>query len=373
MDRRQEIVSAMGRYAAAACETPRLSTGSPALDLALGGGLARGHLAEIFGDAGCGKTTLALQIAVEAQRRGGNAAFLDLERCFDPVYARALGVSADRLLLAQPESGDQALAMAEALLRSQAVDAVILDSAAALTPRTEMDASPGAGHPALHVHLLSHGVPRLVTAARRSIAALVILNQVRTAPAAGPEGRVVPVGGAALALHAPQRIALGFEPGPPDAELRRVCARVLKNRFGEPFRKAALALTRSAGFCREEELLDLGGECGAVNVCGGVWSACGVRLGATREQARAALHARGLLRGRLAAEIRLAARIQRKPPAPEAVASRLATSASSGGVLKPAPDRVFAQPMCTKPPKNGPSARISLYFAQALPYDEGEN
>jgi len=313
MDRSREIVRAMGRYTPAAFETPRLSTGSPALDLALGGGLARSHLVEIFGDAGCGKTTLALQIAMEAQRRGGNAAFLDLERCFDPVYARVLGVNPDRLLLAQPASGDQALAITETLLRSQAVEAVILDSAAALTPQTELDASPGAGHPALHARLLSRGVRRLVTAARRSVAVLVILNQVRTAPVAAAEGRILPAGGAALAFYAPQRIALAFASGPPEAELRRVCAQVVKNRFGEPFRKAALALTPSQGFCREEELLDVGVECGAASVYGGIWSACGVRLGASREQARAALRARGALRERLAAEIRQAVRVQWRP------------------------------------------------------------
>lgn len=327
MDRSQEIVSAMGRCALAACETPRLSTGSPSLDLALGGGLARSHLVEIFGDAGCGKTTLALQIAVEAQRRGGHAAFLDVERCFDPAYARVLGVNADRLLLSQPESGDQALAMTETLLRSQAVDAVILDSAAALAPQTELDASPGAGHPALHARLLSRGMRRLVMAARRSVAVLVILNQVRTAPVSGSEERFLPAGGMALALYAPQRIALAFESGPAEGELRRVCARVVKNRFGEPFRKAALALTPSQGFCREEELLDLGVACGAVSVSGGAWSACCVRLGASREQARAALRADGALRERLAAEIRQLILVRHKPPARHAAVSRLSASA----------------------------------------------
>ncbi len=218
-------------------------TGFAALDRALGvGGLPRGAIVELFGPASCGKTTLALQTAAHLQRAGGTPAWIDAEHAFDPAYAVQLGVAVERLPVAQPESAEQALAIAERLAVSGAVDLLIVDSAAALVPRLELEAGMGASGPGLPGRVLASGLRRLSLVVRRSQAAVLFLNQTRmhVSPSGGePE---TTAGGPALKLYAAVRIALG------PVSAREARFRVLKNRVATAFGEGLLAWKGSSGF-----------------------------------------------------------------------------------------------------------------------------
>ncbi|MBZ5726358.1 MAG: DNA recombination/repair protein RecA [Acidobacteriia bacterium] len=220
-----------------------IPTGFAALDRALGvGGLPRGAIVELFGPAGCGKTTLALQMAAHLQQEGGTAAWIDAEHAFDAAYAVQLGVAIERLPVAQPESAEEALTIAERLAVSGAVDLLIVDSAAALVPQLELDAGMGASGPGLPSRVLASGLRRLSLVVRKSGAAVLFLNQMRMR--AGPSGGEAETtsGGPALKLHAAVRIALGR------AGAREVRFRILKNRVATAFSEGVLSWNEISGF-----------------------------------------------------------------------------------------------------------------------------
>jgi len=219
-----------------------LPTGLAALDAALGtGGLPAGAITEIFGSSGTGKTTLALQMVRRAQADGAGVAWLDIDRTFDPAYAASLGVALDSLVVAMPESAEEAFEMAAKLAASQAIGLLIVDPAAALVPALELNAAIGAGGPGLHGRVLAAGLQKLAVAVARSGAALVFLNQTRSRMAADAEADTS-AGGAPLKLYAAARISL--EP----AETGRVRFRVLKNKPGELYGSGELRWVPGSGF-----------------------------------------------------------------------------------------------------------------------------
>jgi len=218
-----------------------LRTGFPQLDEALGlGGLPRGRILELFGPSGSGKTTLALQIAAQVQQDGGTAAWIDAEHAFDPAYAAGLGVALERLPLAQPESAEQALGIARELAASGAVDLVVVDSAAALVPRMELEMGLGNSGPGLQSRVLGSELRKLLRVVERSLAAVLFLNQVRSRPDESDST----AGGPSLKLCAAIRIAL--EPAPDS----QIAFRILKNKVAEAFSKGVLRRAERAGFAK---------------------------------------------------------------------------------------------------------------------------
>lgn len=230
---RQKLVR-LGQFAAGRA-APVIPTGFPALDDALGtGGLPRGRIVEIFGPASSGKSTLASQILAHAMEAGASAAWIDAEHVFDPAQAARLGVPVERLLLARPDSAEQALEMARRLVESGALDLLAIDSAAALAPRLELEIALGEGGAGLHSRVLASGLRKLASAVARWGAVALVLNQTRARAEAGPGEGEVSAGGPPLKLYAAVRIALDA------ARASEVRFRLLKNKAGEPFREGRL-------------------------------------------------------------------------------------------------------------------------------------
>jgi len=287
-----------------------IPTGSLALDLALGvGGIPRGRVTEIFGPESSGKTTVALHVIARAQRAGGVAAFIDAEHALDPLYARQLGVDVDNLLISQPDTGEQALEIAEALVRSGAVDVIVVDSVAALVPRAELEGEMGEAHVGLQARLMSQALRKLTGAISRSRTAVIFINQIRErvsagAPFVSPE---VTPGGRALKFYASVRIDVrrveSLKQGQ-DPVGMRVKAKVVKNKLAPPFRQAEFDLLYGQGISREGELLDLGLELGFVQKLGAWYSFEDEKLGQGKENAREFLRHNPEVAGRLEERIR---------------------------------------------------------------------
>ncbi len=277
-----------------------IPTGSLALDLALGvGGIPRGRVTEVFGPESSGKTTLSLHVAAEAQRRGGTAAYVDVEHALDKDYARRLGVDLANLLISQPDTGEQALEITEALVRSGAVDVVIIDSVAALVPRAEIEGDMGDSHVGLQARLMSQALRKLTAAISRSHTSVVFLNQLREKVGIMFGNPEVTPGGRALKFYASVRIDLrraeSLKVGT-DVVGNRVRAKIVKNKVAPPFRTAEFDIMFNQGISKEGDLLDLGTELGLVRKSGAFFSyrpSSGgeeVRLGQGRENAKAYLH-----------------------------------------------------------------------------------
>lgn len=269
-----------------------IPTGSISLDHALGiGGIPRGRITEIFGQEASGKTTLALHIIAEAQKRGGVAAFIDAEHALDPTYAQALGVQVDELLISQPDTGEQALEIAETLVRSNAVDVIVVDSVAALVPRAEVNGEMGDAHVGLQARLMSQALRKLTGVINKSSTSAIFINQVRfkigpTFPGASP---TTTPGGLALKFHTSVRLEVvrmhQIKRGD-EVIGARTKVKVVKNKLAPPFKKAEFDILYGEGISREGELLDLGSELGVVKKSGTWYSYGDKRLGQGREQAR---------------------------------------------------------------------------------------
>jgi len=267
-----------------------IPTGSLALDMALGvGGIPRGRITEIFGPEASGKTTLAQHIIAEAQRRGGVAAFIDVEHVLDPSYAAKCGVDVDNLYISQPDTGEQALEITEALVRSGAVDVIVIDSVAALVPRAEIEGEMGDAHVGLQARLMSQALRKLAGAIKRSNTAVVFTNQLRMQIGVLYGNPEVTPGGRALKFYASVRLDLrqvqAIKEGG-EVTGSRIKARVKKNKVAPPFRSAEFDIMHNEGISKEGDILDVGTEMGIIEKKGAYYSYGDVRLGQGRENAK---------------------------------------------------------------------------------------
>ena len=271
-----------------------ISSGSLSLDIALGlGGIPRGRIIEIFGPESSGKTTLGLHIIAEAQKNGGIAAYIDVEHALDPIYSSHLGVKVDDMLISQPDTGEQALEITEALVRSTAIDVIVVDSVAALVPRAEIEGEMGDTQVALQARLMSQALRKLAAAIGKSGCAVVFINQLREKVGVFFGNPEITPGGRALKFYSSIRIDLRrvetIKQGD-KAIGNRVRARIVKNKVAAPFRVAGFDIMFDHGISREADIIDLGVELGLVKKAGSFFSWGDVRLGQGRENAKQFLY-----------------------------------------------------------------------------------
>ena len=271
-------------------EIPAISTGSLALDLALGvGGVPRGRVVEIYGPESSGKTTLALHIAAEAQALGGMVAFIDAEHALDVGYARRLGVDVDSLLVSQPDTGEQALDIAEILVRSGAIDVHIIDSVAALVPRAELEGEMGDQHVGLQARLMSQALRKLTSTISKSMTCVIFINQIRMKIGVMFGSPETTTGGNALKFYASQRLdirRIGAIKEGDQVIGNRTRVKVVKNKIAPPFKEAEFDIIYGTGISKEGDILDLGTAMNIVEKSGAWYSFNGERLGQGRENVR---------------------------------------------------------------------------------------
>ncbi|MCS6953579.1 MAG: recombinase RecA [Bryobacterales bacterium] len=287
-----------------------IPSGSLAVDAALGvGGFPRGRVVEIFGPESSGKTTLALQVIAEAQRRGGEAAFIDAEHALDAVYARKLGVDVDSLLVAQPDYGEQALEITAALVASGVVDVVVVDSVAALVPKAELDGEMGDSYMGLQARLMSQALRKLTGVVARNNTCLIFINQIREKIGVMFGNPETTTGGRALKFYASVRVEVRRVSSIKDGEQvigSRTRIKVVKNKVAAPFREAEVDLIHGEGISAEGDLLDLGVAQGLIEKTGSWFSFQGERIGQGRDNARQFLKENPQVKARLDAELRKA-------------------------------------------------------------------
>lgn len=276
-------------------ENPRMaiesiSTGAMALDLALGvGGLPRGRIVEVFGPESSGKSTLALHVVAEAQRTGGICAYIDAEHALDPVYAKAIGVDIDALLISQPDTGEQALEIADTLIRSGALDVLVIDSVAALTPRAEIEGEMGDSHVGLQARLMSQALRKLTANLNRSNTIALFINQLREKIGVMYGSPEVTPGGRALKFYASIRLDIrrieSIKDGA-DAVGNRTRVKVVKNKVAPPFQQAEFDIMYGKGISREGSVLDVGVDLGIIKKAGAWYTYEGEQLGQGRENVK---------------------------------------------------------------------------------------
>ncbi|HWK74756.1 MAG TPA: recombinase RecA [Povalibacter sp.] len=303
-NRKKALVAALGQIekqfgkgsvmrlgdASASYDVDVVSTGSLGLDIALGvGGLPRGRIIEIYGPESSGKTTLTLQAIAEAQRVGGTAAFVDAEHALDPAYAGKLGVNVQELLVSQPDTGEQALEITDMLVRSGAVDIVVVDSVAALTPKAEIEGEMGDSHMGLQARLMSQALRKLTGNIKRSNTIVIFINQIRMKIGVMFGNPETTTGGNALKFYASVRLdirRIGALKNGEEVIGNQTRVKVVKNKVAPPFREAEFEIMYGAGISRQGELIDIGVAQGLVEKSGSWYSYNGERIGQGKENAR---------------------------------------------------------------------------------------
>ncbi len=267
-----------------------ISTGSLGLDVALGiGGLPRGRVVEIYGPESSGKTTLTLEVVAQTQREGGTAAFIDAEHALDPQYAEKIGVNVDELLVSQPDTGEQALEIADMIVRSGAVDVVVIDSVAALTPRAELEGEMGDSHVGLHARLMSQALRKLTANIKRSNTLVIFINQIRMKIGVMFGSPETTTGGNALKFYASVRLdirRIGSIKRTDEVIGNETRVKVVKNKLAPPFKQVEFDILYGEGISRQGELIDLGVKHGMVEKAGAWYSYRGDRIGQGRDNVR---------------------------------------------------------------------------------------
>lgn len=276
--------------ASAKMEVEVIPTGALALDIALGvGGIPRGRIIEIYGPESSGKTTVALHIIAEAQKMGGMAAFIDAEHALDPVYAKALGVNIDNLLISQPDTGEQGLEICEALVRSGAIDVIVIDSVAALVPRAEIEGEMGDSHVGLHARLMSQALRKLTGAISKSHTAVVFINQIREKVGVMFGNPETTTGGRALKFYATIRMEVRRQETLKQGQEmtgNRTRVKVVKNKVAPPFKTADFDIMYGEGISREGSIIDVGTEMEIISKSGAWYAYNGERLGQGKENVK---------------------------------------------------------------------------------------
>jgi recombination protein RecA len=287
-----------------------ISSGSISVDYALGvGGFPRGRICEIYGPESSGKTTLALQAVAEAQKLGGMAAFIDVEHALDPIYAKALGVDTDNLLVSQPDFAEQALEITNALISSGSIDVLVVDSVAALVPKAELDGEMGDSHMGVQARLMSQAMRKLTGTVAKSNTCLIFINQIREKIGVMFGNPETTTGGRALKFYSSVRIDIRRIAAIKDGDVvtgNRTKVKVVKNKVAAPFREAEFDIIYGEGISREGDLLDLGAVHNVVEKSGSWYSYKGERIGQGRENARTFLKENPDIRARIDSELRKA-------------------------------------------------------------------
>ncbi|MDP9054360.1 MAG: recombinase RecA [Acidobacteriota bacterium] len=318
-----------------------ISTGSIALDAALGtGGFPRGRICEIYGPESSGKTTIALQVIAESQKKGGMAAFIDVEHALDPLYARKLGVDVDNLLVSQPDYGEQALEITAALIASGSIDVLVVDSVAALVPKAELDGEMGDSHMGLQARLMSQALRKLTGVVSKSKTCLIFINQIREKIGVMFGSPETTTGGRALKFYSSVRLDIRRIAAIKDGDAvvgNRTKIKVVKNKLASPFREAEFDIVYGEGISKEGEMIDMGVQQNVIEKSGSWFSYKTERIGQGRENARQFLKDNADIRQSIDLELRKSLGLIRADPKPEPVNGAASAAGTSGPAPAPRP------------------------------------
>ena len=343
-----------------------IPTGSISFDAALGvGGFPRGRVVEVFGPESSGKTTITLQVIAEAQKTGGMAAFVDAEHALDPGYAKKLGVDVDNLLVSQPDYGEQALEITEALVRSNAIDVLVVDSVAALVPKAELDGEMGDSHMGLQARLMSQALRKLTGTVSKSRTCLIFINQIREKIGVMFGNPETTTGGRALKFYSSVRVDIRRIAAIKEGDVvtgSRTKVKVVKNKVAAPFREAEFDILYGEGISREGDLLDIAVNNNILEKSGSWFSYKGERIGQGRENARQFLKDNKDVMAKLDAEVRKALGLTQSPAQPAAASGPAPTNGATGRVTT----MPSAPPEAVEGCRSWRSANVRCFRALAL-------